>query len=87
MFSDAKLINVILNILSSSPREYVSITPGTYSRHLSKITDKKVVRNNQGDISLILVHRLKAIEYLKTTYSFMGNKDVEKELENARSNI
>jgi hypothetical protein len=89
MYLSSKEVAVILNIIHASPRELVALLPATY-RRVFGTTDVPVetnVRNRSGDVSLVMINKKKAIHYLKDKYGFLSEKEITKEVADARSNL
>jgi len=87
MYLDSKEVVVILNILAGSRNKIVSLLPPTYSRlfNRTEVPIVKTIRNKNKDISLVFVERTVALQYLKDKYNFIQNKDINKELQDART--
>ena len=86
MFSDVRTVLVLLNVINSSPRDLVSLQEKTYRQFFPQhsVPPEQVVKNESGDVSLVLINKHKAIKYLKETYGFLSRNELDKEIKDAR---
>jgi len=87
MFSDVRIINVLLNIINSHPHDVVPLTPGMHQRHLNSVPPQRIIYDSQGQASIVMINKAQAIKFLKERYNFTSTSDVTKELKDARSNL
>lgn len=79
MFRPSAEINVILNIISSSPRDRIGLLKRDYRKYFDSSRVPVVEENLNG----VVVEKKKAIEYLKTQYGFHTSEEANKVLEDA----
>lgn len=83
MFSDPRKIHVVLTLINKHPKELVPFSVHLYNNYFSQNTvpPEKIIHNDRGEPSVIMVSKTKAINYLKNKYMFVSKADAKKVLE------
>jgi len=86
MIKKSPSASLILNIISAHPREEVPLLPRQWKTFFpnGQVPALKRIRDKNGDISLIIISKQAAINYLKETYGFKTRAEIRKELKDVR---
>lgn len=89
LFLDNRQVSVVLNIIYRHPRELVPFSPEMYDRYFNERTVpiEKTIRNRNGEVSVVMVKKEVALNFLKNRYNFINKSDLSKELNDAHSNL
>lgn len=88
MFSDPRKINILMTLINKHPKELVPLSAEMYDNYFSHATvpAEKVILDDRGNKSIVMVSKKKAIDHFKGKYMFVSRSDIAKVLEDERDN-
>lgn len=82
MFSDPRKISIVLHMINRHPRDLVPFSADLYHNYFSASTvpAEKIFTDQDGEPSVMLVSKQKALKYLKEKYRFTATSEIEQVL-------